>query len=422
MRADPGLLRSTFTLLAAGVLAQVLPLALAPLLTRLYTPEQFGHYTLLAAVAANLGVVACARYEYALPLAIDDQRARSLLALCLRVLCVVSLVTVPLCVAMNLARPGSGWLWLPALVASAGAAQCLTMWATRAQRFGALSKARVVQYGGGALAQAGAGLPLPASWLGGQGLIVAPVLANLATLSLLRLPAPAGGWRSLWQVPAAQWRAAAREHRSFPLLNAPHAFNGALQDTLCVLLLTWWSGDVAVGFWGLAMRCLKAPATLVGGAMSQVLYPRLARSEPAASRQVVRQVMGLLMLPAVPLALGLMLFAPALFAWLFGEAWREAGELARALGPYIGLHFVASPLAVVTLAWQAQGWALRLALIGQVVFLAALAIGLYLGGLRYAGWAVSAAMLPYFGFYFWSLARWPLDAVPPPPASAENPA
>ena len=61
-----GLLRATLTLLAGGALAQALPLLLGPLLTRLYTPEQFGRYAVFAALAANLGVVACARYEFAL--------------------------------------------------------------------------------------------------------------------------------------------------------------------------------------------------------------------------------------------------------------------------------------------------------------------------------------------------------------------
>jgi hypothetical protein len=44
---------------------------------------------------------------------------------------------------------------------------------------------------------------------------------------------------------------------------------------------------------------------------------------------------------------------------------------------------------------------------GQGVFLAALALGLWLGGLQGAAWAVSLGMLPYFGWYFWRLANWP---------------
>jgi len=118
--------------------------------------------------------------------------------------------------------------------------------------------------------------------------------------------------------------------------------------------------------------------------------------------------MGLLALIASPLVLVLWALGPWAFEWLFGPAWRPAGELARALALYIGLHFVASPLAVVTMAWQAQRWALKLALVGQLAFVAALAAGLAWGGLVGAGWAVSAAMLVYFGTYFWRLATWPL--------------
>ena len=70
------LLRASLTLMAGGALAQALPLLLGPLLTRLYTPTQFGLYHLFMAVAANLAVVACARYEHALPMA---QRCRKAL-------------------------------------------------------------------------------------------------------------------------------------------------------------------------------------------------------------------------------------------------------------------------------------------------------------------------------------------------------
>lgn len=45
-------------------------------------------------------------------------------------------------------------------------------------------------------------------------------------------------------------------------------------------------------------------------------------------------------------------------------------------------------------------------MLGQVAFIAALAIGLWQGGLLGGAWAVSAVMVPYFGWYFWRLATW----------------
>lgn len=396
------LLRATLTLMAGGALAQLLPLLLGPLLTRLYTPSQFGLYHLFAAVAANVAVVACARYEHALPLARDDGEARALMALCRWILLVAIGLSAIGAAAWGLSI-GALWpLWLPAAVGAFGGLSLATLAAVRAQRFAALAASRVLQQGGGAALQAAAGATGAGLW----GLIVAPIAAALAAAAWLRPRLGQGG-----RVPRAALAAVARRHRDFPLLNTPHAFLGALQDTLAVALVAAWQGPAAAGFWGLALRYLKAPATLVGGAVSQALYPALAaRGAPTVQgRSAVRRVMRTLALLALPLVLALWLFAPAAFAAAFGARWYEAGELARALALYIGLHFVASPLSVATMAWGAQAWALKLSLVGQVLFVAALAAGLALGGLNAAGWAVSAAMALYFGWFFWKLATWPVQ-------------
>lgn len=416
--AGPSLAGATLTLLAGGALAQLLPLLLGPFIARLFTPEAMGLFTQFATVAATVAVAASLRYEQALPLAPPDEagegEARHLLALALRLLLVAVVLSAPLAWALHAA----GWLPLPVLlplaVLTAGSLQVLTLWANRAQRFHALATSRLVQFGGGAVLQLALGWALWQGAAGGQGaawaLVLAPLLAQgLACLCLLR-PKPAGGWRALRRVGRADMKAVAVRHRDFALVNTPHAFLGTLQDALAVALLVAWSGDAAAGFWGLALRYLKAPATLVGTAVSQALYPRLAAASALEGRRMVRQVMLLLGGVALGLMALLLLAGPWLFELIFGAAWREAGELARALAPYIAAHLVASPLAVVTLAWRAQRWAFRLAVLGQVVFIAALALGLVYGGLLGGAWAVSVAMVPYFGWYFWRLAHWPVAA------------
>jgi hypothetical protein len=55
---------------------------------------------------------------------------------------------------------------------------------------------------------------------------------------------------------------------------------------------------------------------------------------------------------------------------------------------------------------------LKLALVGQLAFVLALAAGLLWGGLVGAGWAVSLAMAAYFGYYFVKLATWPVVDAP----------
>ena len=393
--------RATLTLLAGSALAQAIPLLLGPWIARLYTPAEYGQFSLVWTVAGNLAVVGCARYEFALALEKDESGAAALLALCLRMLLAMT--------AMAVVVGGAWMLWadlpvaaaLPLIVLAASASQALAQWAARAGQFAALAWARVVQWGGGALAQVGFGLLQAGPW----GLIGGATLATAAAAAMQARPAPAGGWRGL--LDAQPLRPMASKHRDFPLLNTPHAFAGALQDTLAITLLTAWLGSPEAGAWALALRYLKAPASLVGGSLSQALYPRLTQSAGlAVARALVRHNLLLLAALALPLMLALLAFGPWLFATVFGPEWRGAGELARSLAPYVALHFIASPLSVVMMAWGAQAWGLKLALVGQVMFVGGLALGIHFGGLAGAGWGVSAAMLLYFGYFFWALWTW----------------
>ena len=412
-RATSGLLRATVTLLMGGALAQLVPLLLGPVLARLFTPQAFGVFTTFSTVAATVAVVACGRYEFALPMARDEDEAAVLLALCVRIGLLVLVLSVPLAALLNMTgHLPLPWL-LPLAVAAAGALQLLIMWSNRAQRFRALAISRVLQYGGAALLQVALGVALwgaarqPAGAEAAWALVIAPVISGVLAALVLVQPAPAGGWRALLPARAHPgMRQVAVKFRDFPLLNTPHAFLGALQDALAVAMLVAFSGHAAAGFWGLGLRYLKAPATLVGSAVSQALYPRLAGAQPADAQRAVRQIMALLGAVALGLMLVLMVAGPWLFRLVFGAAWQEAGELARALAPYIAVHFVAAPLAVVTMAWKAQRWALLLSIVGQIVFLIALMLGLKFGGLIGGGWAVSGAMSVYFLYFFYKLATW----------------
>ncbi|KQW26015.1 lipopolysaccharide biosynthesis protein [Acidovorax sp. Root402] len=398
-----GLLRATLMLLTGSVLAHALPILLGPFLTRLYTPEDFGQYALLWAVVTNLAVMACVRYEFALPLEKTPRGAALLMALCARLLFAATVVSAPVAVLLVFWRDMPlAWL-VPAGVLSIGATQWLTLWSTRTQRFSLLTWARLLQQGGGTLLQMLLGLLK----VGPVGLMLGPIVAGLCSAWLLARPAPQGGWRRLRSQPLTRLKAMATRHRNFPLYNTPHAFIGALQDTLTLLLIAAWAGDAAAGFWALALRYLKAPATLLGSALSQTLYPQLLQARSAAeARGLVRRTIAVLTLLAAPLTAVLLFWGPGLFTWVFGTQWSDAGTLARGLGIYIGLHFIASPLSVVTLAWHAQPWALRISLVGQILFFVGLATGLHWGGLAGAAWGVSAAMATYFLYYFQALATW----------------
>ena len=62
-------------------LAQAIPIAISPILTRLYTPEEFGIFALYIAITAILTILVTGRYELAIMLPKEDEDAVNILSI-----------------------------------------------------------------------------------------------------------------------------------------------------------------------------------------------------------------------------------------------------------------------------------------------------------------------------------------------------
>ncbi len=70
--------RHVLTLMTATAVAQAIPIAISPILTRIYTPEDFGLYM---SIAGTFAAVASARYESAIILPKKDEDALNIVFL-----------------------------------------------------------------------------------------------------------------------------------------------------------------------------------------------------------------------------------------------------------------------------------------------------------------------------------------------------
>jgi O-antigen/teichoic acid export membrane protein len=83
-------------------------------------------------------------------------------------------------------------------------------------------------------------------------------------------------------------------------------------------------------------------------------------------------------------ALIIIAFAPALFAFVFGEEWRASGEMARWLAPLFILNFSVSPFSFTAILENVQNKALGLNIIDVVLKLSALYVGFLMNSLNWA--------------------------------------
>lgn len=343
--------RSVLTLMTGTVVAQALPVVSAPLLTRLYTPGEFGVFALFLSVSLVATVLANGRYQMAVNLPRSARDAANLVALCLAVSAGVAAVLLLASwllagrVAGWLGNPGvAPWLYLvPASVMAAGTYQALTYWMIRRRQYRRVATSRVVQSvaavaGNVGLGVAGAGAGgLIAGWVAGQAVGALALCAYL--------------WRrdrrAARLVSAAGVRGQARRYRRFPLFSMPADLINVSSSQLPVVLLTSAFGAAPAGLFALTQRVFGMPLSLVAGSILDVFKERASRDYRTlgSCRGVYLRCLAGLTVLSLPAFAAIFVLAPSLFALVFGPEWREAGEFARVLTPMFLVKFIASPLS-----------------------------------------------------------------------------
>ena len=79
MSKSDSFLINVIKLMGGSVIAQILGIIAAPIITRIYGPASYGISTLFASITSIIGVVACLRYEMSIMLPEKDEDAASML-------------------------------------------------------------------------------------------------------------------------------------------------------------------------------------------------------------------------------------------------------------------------------------------------------------------------------------------------------
>ena len=396
-------------MLASGTAAgQTIVVLASPILTRLYTPDDFGVLAVYAAFLAILTVVASLRYQLAIPLPRSDGTAANILALSL--MCVVGVtVTVTLLVAL-LGSSIVGWtntpmvapyLWLlPVGVALGGAYQSLNYWAIRKRAFTRIASTKLQQGGGMVVTQIGLGL----AQLGPLGLILGQVVGQAAGLTNLARSAWRDDHSALIRIRAVRVRWVARRYRRFPFYSTWSALANTAGSQLPLVLFAALFSPAVAGLYLLAYLVLGMPMSLLGQAIGQVFVPGAAeaRRENKLDTFTLRTFSGLVRIGLGPIVL-VAITAPELFAFVFGAEWRDAGIYAQWMALWLATVFISSPLSnlISITERQVQGLVFDLTLLvlrstaivaGAVIGGPMLAVALY-SVTSFVIWAVFTAWL-----------------------------
>ncbi|MBC7799193.1 MAG: oligosaccharide flippase family protein [Gemmatimonadaceae bacterium] len=382
MHGRSAFFRNVSVMLAGSVIGQMTSVVLSPVLTRLFSPAEFGVLGVFTAVLTIIVVMASLRYEMAIPVVADADDAVALMVLCFGVL----LATTGVVGAAAYAAP-AGWLegmglspllsyrWLlPAGFGGLGAYFIVLYLATNLGAFPAIARTRISQGVLGPVSQIGLGL----LGAGAPGLVLGYVLGQSAgAIDLLRRTVRIASLRA---VRVGRIRTLAARFRRFPLIASWAALIDAAgtNQILYLLVSLQFSVEVA-GFIFLSERIVARPLMMLGTSLLQVFVGeagRTATTDPARLRWRFRQVVRQQVLVAVVWIAAANAGAALLFPAVFGADWAGAVVYVQALSVAYLAQAVVQPVfhtlqllerQSTAAVWQAGRLVLVLATFGVCV-------------------------------------------------------
>ena len=374
--------RNVLTLMTGTTIAQAIPIAISPILTRIYTPQDFGVFALFISIVAIFSSIASGRYELAIMVPKDDENAINIFALgflivsSLSFLLLVFVFLFDEAITNLLNNPEINmWLYfIPLAVLFIGLFNLLSYFNNRKKNYKDIANATIVKSIVTAVIQLGIGFMKQ----GATGLISGQIISNI--FANMKLAKNILEDKSLLSnISKLKMKQQALEYKDFPKFQAPHAFINTFSSNTPVYMFSLFFNSTIVGFYALSTRIVFSPLMILAGASAKVYNQKVSEiynQNGDSYGFTIRLLKSLLKKIIIPF-LFIVVFAPDIFAFIFGEVWREAGIYTQILSPWILLNILVSSISFIPSLINMQKKAFIVSLFQSFFTILFIYIGIY---------------------------------------------
>ncbi len=369
--------RNVLTLMTGATIAQAIPILASPILTRLYSPSDFGILSLFVSIVTIFGAIANGRYELAIMLPEKEEDAVNVFALSILIAFFLSLLLMIIVVIFHDSiilllnnKAISLWLYImPVVVLLIGIFNSLNYFHTRKKEFKLIAKSNMFKTMIAAIIQVGLGILHG----GVSGLISGRVfLYIVANLVLLRDVLNKKKY-SLISIPRMKFNFI--RYLNFPKYSMVANLANILSRNLINILISLFYSISTLGLYSLVNRVLSMPMVLIGRSYGQVFYQKATEEKHISGSAKVIFNRTYKRLTLVSIIIGLILFflIKDAFAIIFGEQWRIAGYYCQILLPLFLVRFIVSPISIINSIFEKQKislyWQIGLLILTLSVFI-----------------------------------------------------
>lgn len=348
---------NVLTLITGTTIAQIIPIAITPILTRLYSPEDFGVFALFFAISVIIGSISSGRYEHAIMLPKKDEDAINIFALGFIISSIISiLVFFIIIIFFNFFISTYDYkgieLWLfciPVSIFFIGLFNILNYYNNRKKYYKDISSSLILKAFILSIVQVFFGLFKSVS----IGLILGEVFSRaFANLKLLKNIIKDKILIS--SISKIKILALAKKYKKFPLYNLPSTLANTAASYISFLMIPKIFGLTISGYFVLAQKLIALPSALIAKAFSQVLFQKMAENKikKIENLPIFLSTIKKLVIIALPISLLIYLLSPLLFELVFGSKWQISGEIAQFLSFSFFVTFITSTISVALLVYN----------------------------------------------------------------------
>ncbi len=354
--------RSLVTLLSGSVLGQAIPIAIMPILTRVYSPEDFGLLALYVAITLTIGSIANGRYELAIMLPKKDSDAINIAALGIFIASVLSIFLFLIFIFFGdfIAKElGNAhikyWLYLaPVSVFFIGVFNSLNYLCTRRSAYKSIAKSNIIRASSLSLSQLAFGVFSKLF----NGLILGQFIGTL--LVNFNLAKKVKSDYKSTNIQYLRMLALAKRYKKFPMFSMWAILANNLATHLNNILISTFYSLSTLGFYSLAQKILGLPTSVIGNSIGQVYFQQASEEKKqfGHARTTYKSTIKKLILLSIVFFFPLYFTIEYIFYYAFGSGWVIAGTYAKILIPFFAFRFIAVSLSTTNSLFEKQHYSL----------------------------------------------------------------
>ena len=381
-----------FAIVFSGKFAGILfSFFLIPIITRLFSPEDYGHFTLFTAIVTNLSLIACFSYPQALALPKKEETFYNLVAgtliISLLFTIVIFLVTIFIgdyLLSFLEVKSKVFLFMIPVGVMIYSLLYVVTNWNVRRKQF-KLSTA--LETGGNLsirLINISQGLLIQNNWRGNllsksSGLFLGDMfgkfVAVLINLSQTLLKERVEFSKAIKKNSIVS---VLSQYKAYPFYFFPSIWVAKFSSQIPLFVIAHYFNNSNLGAFSLTTNLLSQPIQLFANSLSPVILGELAREDNIENtRQTIKKLINrLFFITIIPFVL-LALLAEDVFPYIFSSDWSLAGEIVKYLSPLFLLQLITFPIMSIYQITKNEKRKLFMDLFSFTVNIAGLGIGVY---------------------------------------------